>query len=300
MHRVRPLLLTLVLAAGLPDTAVAQVTRTPVPQVETAGRVILVPGDLNQQRAEDVRRTFREAMQRYPPALGQILKLDPSLMTNPAYMAPYPVVAEFLKLHPEVTRYPNYFLSYAETGGYYYPQEPQDPASVHRRDVMRMWENTFEGISIFLVFLTFVFALGWAVKYFIGHRRWIRTAKVQTDVHSRLLERFSSNDELLAYVQSPAGARFLQALPAAPAENGHAMGAPINRILWSVQAGLVLACAGIGLLFIKRHVMEDVAQMMFAMGTLGLSIGIGFALAAMASYLISQRLGLLGGTSTKA
>jgi hypothetical protein len=46
--------------------------------------------------------------------------------------------------------------------------------------------------------------------------------------------------------------------------------------------------------------MEDVAQMMFAMGTLGLSIGIGFALAAVASYLISQRLGLLGGTSPKA
>jgi hypothetical protein len=36
------------------------------------------------------------------------------------------------------------------------------------------------------------------------------------------------------------------------------------------------------------------------MGTLGVSIGIGFALAAVASYLISQRLGLLGGTSTKA
>lgn len=299
MRRVRPLLLTLILAAALPDPAVAQ-TRAATPQVE-AGRVILVPGDLNQQRAEDVRRAFRDAMQRYPPALGQILKLDPSLMTNPAYMAPYPVVAEFLKLHPEVTRYPGYFLSYVETGYYNsYPQGPTDPATEHRREVMRMWENTFEGISIFLVFLTCVFGLGWAVKYFIGHRRWIRTAKVQTEVHSRLLERFSSNDELLAYVQSPAGARFLQALPAAPADNGHTVGAPINRILWSVQAGLVLACGGIGLLFIKRHVVEDVAQMMFAMGTLGLSIGIGFALAAVASYVISQRLGLLDGTSTKA
>jgi hypothetical protein len=162
-----------------------------------------------------------------------------------------------------------------------------------------MWENTLEGISIFFVFLTIALGLAWTLKYLIGHRRWIRTAKVQTEMHSRLLERFSSNEELLAYVQSPAGARFLQALPAVP-ENGHSTGAPISRILWSVQAGLVLASAGIGLLFIKRHVMDDVAQMMFAMGTLGVSIGIGFALAAVASYLISQRLGLLGGTSTKA
>jgi hypothetical protein len=85
-----------------------------------------------------------------------------------------------------------------------------------------------------------------------------------------------------------------------PELNGHTTAAPLNRILWSVQAGLVLACAGIGMLFIKRHVMEEVAQMMFAMGTLGLSIGIGFALAAFASYVISQRLGLFGGTSAKA
>jgi hypothetical protein len=297
MHRVRPLLLSLVLAAGLPDPAAAQV-RVTQPQIE-AGRVILVPGDLNQQKAEDVRRAFREAMQRYPPALAQVLKLDPSLMANAPYMAPYPVVAEFMKLHPEVARYPDYFLNYVDTGYYYQRDEPQDPATEHRRDVMRMWENTLEGISIFFVFLTIALGLAWTLKYLIGHRRWIRTAKVQTEMHSRLLERFSSNEELLAYVQSPAGARFLQALPAVP-ENGHSTGAPISRILWSVQAGLVLASAGIGLLFIKRHVMDDVAQMMFAMGTLGVSIGIGFALAAVASYLISQRLGLLGGTSTKA
>jgi len=298
MHRVRPLLLSLVLAAGFPDPAAAQVRATQAP-VE-AGRIILVPGDLNQQKAEDIRRAFRETMQRYPPALGQVLKLDPSLMANPAYLAPYPVLVEFIKLHPEVQRYPSYFLGYVETGYYYQRDEPQDPVLQHQRDVMRMWENTFEGISIFFVFLTMALGLGWAVKYFIGHRRWIRTAKVQTEMHSRLLERFSSNDELLAYVQSPAGARFLQALPSVPAENGHSVAAPISRILWSVQAGLVLACGGIGLLFIKRHVMDDVAQMMFAMGTLGVSIGIGFALAALASFAISRRLGLLDGTSTKA
>ena len=297
MHRVRPFLLSLMLAAGLPDPAIAQVRATQAP-VE-AGRVILIPGDLNQQKAEDIRRAFRETMQRYPPALGQVLKLDPSLMANPAYLASYPVLVEFMKLHPEVQRYPAYFLNYVDTGYYYQRDEVQDPVLQHQRDVMRMWENTFEGISIFFVFLTIAFGLAWAVKYFIGHRRWIRTAKVQTEVHSRLLERFSSNEELLAYVQSPAGARFLQALPAVP-ENGHSVAAPISRILWSVQAGLVLACGGIGLLFIKRHVMDDVAQMMFAMGTLGVSIGIGFALAALASFVISQRLGLLGGTSTKA
>ena len=38
------------------------------------------------------------------------------------------------------------------------------------------------------------------------------------------------------------------------------VGAPLNRILWSVQAGIVLAAAGVGLLFAKNGVIEEVAQ----------------------------------------
>jgi hypothetical protein len=68
---------------------------------------------------------------------------------------------------------------------------------------------------------------------------------------------------------------------------------PFGRILWSVQAGLVAAAAGIGLLVVKRYVVEEVAQMLLTLGVLILSLGIGFALAAAASYMLSVRLGLL-------
>jgi hypothetical protein len=69
--------------------------------------------------------------------------------------------------------------------------------------------------------------------------------------------------------------------------------APFSRILWSVQAGLVLSSAGIGCLIIKQHVIEEVAQLLLTLGVLGISVGIGFALAAAASYMLSARLGLL-------
>jgi hypothetical protein len=39
--------------------------------------------------------------------------------------------------------------------------------------------------------------------------------------------------------------------------------------------------------------MEEVAQLLLTLGVLGISVGIGFALAALASYVLSARLGLL-------
>jgi hypothetical protein len=83
------------------------------------------------------------------------------------------------------------------------------------------------------------------------HRRWGRLAKVQAEAHTKLLDRFTANDELIAYVQSPAGSQFLQSAPIALDPGARRMGAPFNRILWSVQAGLVLGMAGLGLRFIS-------------------------------------------------
>ena len=31
----------------------------------------------------------------------------------------------------------------------------------------------------------------------VDHRRWLRQSKVQTEVHTKLLDRFTSNDDLL-------------------------------------------------------------------------------------------------------
>ncbi len=129
------------------------------------------------------------------------------------------------------------------------------------------------------------------VKHFVAHRRWLRATRIQSEFHSRLVERLGSSSEVLAYAQS-SGRDLLPTLP--PVETAPAaVVAPFGRILWSVQAGLVAAAAGVGLLIVKRYVLEEVAQMLLTMGVLILSLGIGFALAAGASYILSVRLGLL-------
>src|SRR5687767_12657540 len=46
--------------------------------------------------AEETRRTFYQVLEQYPPALGYVLRLDPTLLTNPAYLSVYPSVASFV------------------------------------------------------------------------------------------------------------------------------------------------------------------------------------------------------------
>jgi len=116
---------------------------------------------------------------------------------------------------------------------------------------------------------------------------------VQTDVHTKLLDRFTANEDLVAYIQSPAGSKFLESSPIKLDPGPRIMGAPLSRILWSVQGGLVLVALGIGLQVVRRGVTDEAAQPMHALGVLAIALGLGFLISAIISYVISQRLGLI-------
>ncbi len=81
-------------------------------EAQTRAVVVQRPADVLGPRADDMRRQLREVMELYPPELARVLKLDPTLMTNAQYLAPYPALAEFLKEHPEIPRSPGYFFDF--------------------------------------------------------------------------------------------------------------------------------------------------------------------------------------------
>ena len=45
------------------------------------------------------------------------------------------------------------------------------------------------------------------------NRRWNRIFRLQTEVHTKLIDRFGNNQELLTYMDTEAGKRFLEAAP---------------------------------------------------------------------------------------
>jgi hypothetical protein len=230
----------------------------------------------------ETRNQLRELLDRLPPQVGKTLKLDPTLWTNQPYLANYPTLGAFAASHPEVAHSPAYYLE-----SVWIPSDPApEPASY------RMWNNLMETLSIFGAMLTFGGIFIWLIKTIIDHRRWNRLSRVQAEVHNKLLDRFANNDDLLRYIETPAGRHFLESAPIALEASPKSISAPIGRVLWSVQIGIVLVAAGFGMRLVSWNVDKDVAQPLTALGILGMAIGGGFIVAAGASYILSRRLGL--------
>ena len=69
--------------------------------------------------------------------------------------------------------------------------------------------------------------------------------------------------------------------------------APVSRIIWSMQAGIVLMALGGGLLWVQKDAIEEVRQAMNVMQAIVGSVGAGLLVSAVAAYVVSGRLGLL-------
>ncbi len=234
--------------------------------------------------ARETKNEMERLLEQYPPSLNRVLRLDPTLLTNADYLRPYPHLAAFLAQHPEIAHNPGFFLG---NEGNFFREDPKDRA-------FNMWRDAMQGFFIATIFVVIAGALAWLIKTVIEHRRWSRMSKVQTDVHYKLLDRFNSNEDLLAYMQTPAGRRFFESGPM-PVETPRSLGAPLARILWSAQAGAVLTLAGIGVEIVAANAIEDVGQPLSAIGVVVLAVGIGFVVSAVTAYVLSKRLGLLGG-----
>ncbi|HTM24199.1 MAG TPA: hypothetical protein VL225_03345 [Vicinamibacterales bacterium] len=237
--------------------------------------------------AEDTRQRLEDVLKEYPPSLPRILHLDPTLLDNAAYLQPYPELAAFLTQHPEVKHNPSYFLGDYE-GNNRDPRfrlTPQDRA-------IDMWRSTIEGFTIGTVLLGVASALIWLIKTLVEYRRWSRLSKIQTDVHNKLLDRFTSNEDLLAYIQTPAGRKFLESSPI-PLDSPRSISAPLGRILWSAQAGAVLTVLGIGFEVVSQSTLEEIAAPLAALGAVIIALGIGFVVSALLAYMLSRRFGLM-------
>src|SRR5438093_3361797 len=266
------------LLSGLPPTLIAQ-TR-PAPNQAPAA----VQAPVDERDARETKQRLREIFNQIPPSVSQVLRLDPSLLSKPEYMAPYPTLASFIAQHPEVAHNPAFFIG-----------EPrfEAPETGHSA-ALRVIENVFEGAMFLIGAVSFFTLIGWLGRALIDYRTWLRASKIQADAHSKLVDRLTSNEDLLAYLQSPAGQRATMSATRPGLDIAlRAVGAPVNRILWSVQAGVVLAAGGLGLWFAKASVIEEAAQALNVVAVLAVALGVGFVASALVAYALSRQLGLL-------
>jgi hypothetical protein len=234
----------------------------------------------------DAQRTKSELsglLERYPPSLRTVLSVDPSLLGNQPFLATYPELVSFLNTHPEIAHNPAFYIGPTGFGRF----------SAGSNSTADAWKDVMGDLMVVLNFGMGVGLLGWLIRTLVDYRRWNRLTSTQTEFHTKLMDRFSASNDLLSYIQSPAGTRFLQSTPIALDAAPRSMGAPLGRILWSVQGGVVMMAAGIGLWVVSGQVGDDGAQPLHALGVIGIALGLGFAASATISFLISRRLGLI-------
>lgn len=146
----------------------------------------------------------------------------------------------------------------------------------------------------FVSLVTIPAMLVWIFWVVFSNIRRHKVAKVQAEVHAKLLDKIGSSQELLAFVNTEAGRRFLESATIEQVKTN-----PFGRILTSVQAGLILALLGIALLFLARPIPEGAREFTVS-GTLAVALGVGFLVSAGVSYRLSKHLGLLKETWPRA
>jgi hypothetical protein len=246
---------------------------------------VMVPMYQGTVDAATTRDQLQEILRTYPPSVGEVLRRDPSLLNRADYIAPYPQLVMFLQQHPEITRNASFYF-----GGYdYYESRRREPMppEIEALGVLLGGLGGFLGVS------AFIGVLAWLVRAVIQHRRWLRLSRVQAEVHAKLMDRLTTNEELLAYIQSPAGRRFLESAPMQPeTSDAPKLGAPVGPIIWSMMAGIVLAMVGAGFSFSARSISNEAQQAFTVVGVIILALGAGFILASAMAYIVSSRLGL--------
>lgn len=257
------------------------------------------PANAQQMSAKDLAAIQDQLLQelRVSPTLAEVVARDPSLLSNADYVdRNNPELGRFLQAHPEIAQNPDYYLFNNLHG------ENEQPSEALERKLWPQMSRPAEsgldrevvnnGIP-FLVFLCILGALLWLTHVLLENRRWNRIFKLQTDVHGRLIERFGTSQEVLTYMGTEAGKRFLEATPIAVGfEQQAPVPSPVARVLTPLQIGVVMTLLGLGLLSL-RHSVPEGASALLVIGTVVLLPGLGFIISAGITWALARHLGLM-------
>jgi hypothetical protein len=248
---------------------------------------------------KDVASTQEELIRllRLSPTLTTVVARDPSLLSNLEYVRRNnPQLGQFLENHPEVALNPDFYLfTHLNVDGH--PDQALErevwPNLPEMRQGRQLSEELASDVAPAMVFIGVVGAILWLTRVFLENRRWSRIFKLQTDVHGKLIDRFGSSQELLNYMGTEAGKRFLEAAPI-PIDFEPQQRVPnaVARVLMPLQIGIVLVLLGAGFLLL-RDAEADMRIPMLVLGTIFVMPGIGFILSAGITWILAGRLGLI-------
>jgi hypothetical protein len=119
--------------------------------------------------------------------------------------------------------------------------------------------------------------------------RRYKIARLQSEVQNRMLDRFSSSQDLAAFAQTDAGKQMLESLKVETVS-------AYTRIIASVQAGIVMLLVGGAMLMLRARV-PDAADGFTVFGTLIIALGVGLGISSGVAYALSKSFHMLNGAT---
>jgi hypothetical protein len=279
----------MVLAVAMAAPSVVQ-AQAPAP----AQNQPAVVGDSQQ----DLGATQQRLMQllRVSPTLAEVVSSDPSLLADQQYVArSNPELAAFLAQHPEIGRNPSFWL-FSELRG---PQQKHYEVLEPKRGFIPMRDMRNDGLDRVMgtvmpaiVMVVLLFVLAWVIRTMAESRRWTKVFTLQSEVHGKLIDRFASNQELLGYMETDAGRRFLEAAPIVTEADSRRMPNLVSRMIATLQVGLVLTLLGAGLITLRGSV-GDAGTTLLVLGVVAFMPGLGLIMSAGILWLLGKRLNLV-------
>jgi hypothetical protein len=305
--RIMPWVLRSVAAPALLLATLAAAQTKPAAPARPAAAAATAPAPTDKDLQRDVETAADTQLElirllRLSPTLTAVVAHDPSLLSNQDYVSRNnPQLAQFLAAHPEVSRNPEFYLfSHLDGQGGRRDQAlqravwPEMNQMAYQQDMRETAMQRFaRDLPPLLGFACLLGALIWLIRVLLENRRWNRIFKLQSEVHGKLIDKFGSNQELAAYMETEAGKRFLEASPIpVNFEAEQRMPNAVSRVLTPLQIGIVLVLLGAGC-YLLRSAGSDLNIPMLVLGTLALMPGLGFIISAGVTWMLAARLGLM-------
>jgi hypothetical protein len=129
-------------------------------------------------------------------------------------------------------------------------------------------------------FFTMVVMIVWAATYAKNKR-----TAMQTEVQTRLIDKFSNAPEFVEFLNSDTGKQFLTGIDKMPQLMAR------DRIVGGVSRGVIMML--LGLAFIAIWIADSNIGFMYP-GFILMGLGIGFFISTLVSLKMSQKFGLIG------
>ncbi|MBW3671183.1 MAG: hypothetical protein KY432_05860 [Acidobacteria bacterium] len=150
--------------------------------------------------------------------------------------------------------------------------------------------SPFEAVIPITMFLV----IGFVITSFLRARQTKQMLEAQARFHDKILDRFGSSQDLIAFVQTAEGRRFLERFGEQPLWN------PMERSLSSIRTGIIITFLGAGMITIGALLgirFDENGALLI--GLVGVFLGAGFLVAAYASHRLARQWGLFDGKAVE-